>query len=168
MRLYLVLFILVLNLISLKSNATSVIMPKDTIIPSKHKFVSDKIYVPKTLNTVMLITQFMDHLKAGKRTMGFLHEDELAMIEEKKLVEKRLFFNSYKIVSVGKRMAIIKVYSARGASITCKQLMLRYYPNMYGNYLLVPGKVETFQKKMGDITLKTVYLNTWSSESRCN
>ena len=168
MRYYLVLFILILNLITLKSNATNIIWPEDTIIPSKHKFVNDKIYVPKTLNTVMLITQFMDHLKAGKRTMGFLHEDELAMIEEKKLVEKRLFFDSYKVVSVGKRMAIIKIYSARGASISCKQLTLRYYPNMRGNYLLVPGKVSTFQKKMGDITLKTVYLNTWTTESRCN
>ncbi len=168
MRYYFVLFILVLNLIGLKSNAAEIIMPGDTIIPSKHKFASDKIYVPKTLNTVILITQFMDHLKAGKRTMGFLHKDELAMIEEKKLVEKRLFFDSYKVVSVGKRMAIIKTYTVRGASITCKQLMLRYYPNMHGHYLLVPGKVETFEKKMGDITLKTVYLNTWSSESRCN
>ena len=98
----------------------------------------------------------MDHLQAGKRTMGFLHEDELAMIEEKKLVEKRLFFDSYKIVSAGKRMAIIKIYTVRGASISCKQLMLRYYQNMHGNFYLVPGKVQTFEKKMGDVTLKTV------------
>ena len=167
MRYYLVLFILALNLIVLKSNA-NIILPEDTIIPSKHKFTSNKIYVPKTLNSVKLITEFMEYLKAGKRTIGFLHPDELAMIEEKKLVEKRLFFDSYKVVSIGKRMAIIKVYSARGASISCKQLTLRYYPNMHGNYLLVPGKVSTFEKKMGDITLKTVYLNTWSSESRCN
>ena len=167
MRYYLVLFILVLNLIALKSNASNVIMPEDTIIPSKNKFVSSKIYVPKTLNSVKLITEFMEHLKAGKRTMGFMHPDELEMIEEKKLVERRLFFDSYKVVSVGKRMAIIKVYTVRGASITCKQLRLRYYPNMHGNYLLVPGKVSTFEKKMGDITLKTVYLNTWSAESRC-
>lgn len=167
MRYYLGLFILVLNLIALKSNATDIILPEDTIIPSKNKFTSNKIYTPKTLNSVKLITEFMEYLKAGKRTMGFLHPDELEMIEEKKLVERRLFFDSYKVVSVGKRMAIIKVYTVRGASITCKQLMLRYYPNMHGNYLLVPGKVSTFEKKMGDITLKTVYLNTWSSESRC-
>lgn len=163
-----VLFILVLNLILQKSNATNIILPEETITPSKHKFVNDKIYVPKTLNSVKLITEFMEHLKADKRTMGFLHPDEIAMIEEKKLVEKRLFFDSYKVVSVGKRMAIIKVYNVRGASITCKQLILRYYPNMHGNYLLVPSKVSTFEKKVGDITLKTFYLNTWSSENRCN
>jgi len=167
MRYYFLIFILGLTLHSVESRATNITLPEDTIIPSKHKFTSHKVYVPKTLNTVILITEFMDHLKAGKRTMGFLHQDELAMIEEKKLVEKRLFFDSYKVVSIGKRMAIIKVYSARGSSISCKQLMLRYYPNMHGNYLLVPGKVQTFEKKMGDITLKTVYLNTWSSESRC-
>ena len=167
MRYYLVIFLLGLSLLSINSKATNITLPEDTIIPSKNKFVSDKVYVPKTLNTVILITKFMEYLKAGKRTIGFLHPDELAMIEEKKLVEKRLFFDSYKVVSVGKRMAIIKVYSARGASISCKQLMLRYYPNMHGNYLLVPGKIQTFEKKMGDITLKTVYLNTWSSESRC-
>jgi hypothetical protein len=167
MRYYLGLFILVLNLISFDSNATNIVLPEDTIIPSKNKFTSSKIYVPKTLNSVKLITEFMEHLKAGKRTMGFLHPDEVAMIEEKKLVERRLFFDSYKVVSVGKRMAIIKIYTVRGASITCKKLMLRYYPNMHGNYLLVPGKVSTFEKKMGDITLKTVYLDTWSSESRC-
>ena len=152
---------------TLSSTASNIVLETDTIVPSKNKFVSSEIYVPKTLNTVILITKFMDYLKAGKRTMGFLHPDEVAMIDEKKLVEKRLFFDSYKVVSVGKRMAIIKVYTVRGASMTCKKLMLRYYPNMYGNYLLVPGKVQTFEKKMGDITLKTVYLNTWSSESRC-
>jgi len=157
-----------LSLLAANSNATIIHLRVDTIIPSKNKFVSDKIYVPKTLNTVKLISEFMDHLQAGKRTMGFMHEDELAMIEEKKLEEKRLFFDSYKIVSVGKRMAIIQVYTVRGASISCKQLMLRYYPDMHGNYYLVPGKVETFQKKMGDITLKMVYLSTWSSESTCN
>lgn len=168
MRYCCVIFLLGLSLLSINSKATNITLPGDTIIPSKNKFVSNEIYVPKTLNTVKLITEFMDYLKAGKRTMGFLHEDELAMIEEKKLVEKRLFFDSYKIVSVGKRMAIVKVYTVRGASLSCKQLMLRYYPNMHGNYLLVPGKVQTFEKKMGDITLKTVYLNTWSSESTCN
>ena len=167
MRFSLVIFVFLLSLVTLISTAANITLPEDTIIPSKNKFFSNKIYVPKTLNTVKLVTEFMDHLKAGKRTMGFLHEDELAMIEEKKLVEKRLFFDSYKIVSIGKRMAIVKVYSARGASISCKQLMLRYYPSMHGFYYLVPGKVSTFQKKMGDITLKTVYLNTWTSESRC-
>ncbi len=164
----LVIFILGLSLLGINSNAANIKLLGDTIIPSKHKFISDVVYVPKTLNTVKLITEFMDYLKAGKRTMGFLHKDELAMIEEKKLVEKRLFFDSYKVVSVGKRMAIIKVYTVRGASLICKQLMLRYYPSMHGFYYLVPGKVQTFEKKMGDITLKTVYLNTWSSESRCN
>ena len=168
MRYYLVILLMGFGLLTINSYASNIINLTDTIIPSKHKFASDKVYVPKTLNSVLLITEFMDYLKAGKRTIGFLHEDELAMIEEKKLVEKRLFFDSYKVVSIGKRMAIIKVYTVRGASISCKQLMLRYYPNMQGNYLLVPGQVSTFQKKMGDITLKTVYLNTWSSESRCN
>lgn len=168
MRYSWVILIFGLNLLSLNSNAINITLPEDTIVPSKNKFVNDEVYVPKTLNTVKLITEFMDYLKAGKRTMGFLHEDELAMIEEKKLVEKRLFFDSYKVTSVGKRMAIIKVYTVRGASISCKQLMLRYYPSMHGFYYLVPGKVQIFEKKMGDVTLKTVYLNTWSSESRCN
>ena len=167
MKYTLAIFVLLLNLVSLNSTATNILLEGDTIIPSKNKFASNVVYVPKTLNTVKLITEFMDHLKAGKRTMGFLHEDEVAMIGEKKLEEKRLFFDSYKVVSVGKRMAIIKVYTARGASISCKQLMLRYYPSMHGFYYLVPGKVQTFEKKMGDITLKAVYLNTWSSESRC-
>ncbi len=168
MRPPLIIFSLLLSLVSLKSVATNFFLPTDTIIPSKNKFVSDNIYVPKTLNTVKLITEFMDHLLAGKRTIGFLHKDDLAMIEEKDLIEKRLFFDSYKVVSAGKRMAIIKVYTVRGASITCKQLMLRYYQNMYGYFYLIPGKVLTFEKKMGDITLKSVYLNTWTSESRCN
>lgn len=167
MRCTLIIISLLLSLVSLNTKATSIVLPSDTIIPSKNKFVSDVVYVPKTLNTVKLITEFMDHLQAGKRTMGFLHEDELAMIEEKKLVEKRLFFDSYKVISAGKRMAIIKVYTVRGASITCKQLMLRYYQNMHGHFYLIPGKVQTFEKKMGDVTLKTVYLNTWTTESRC-
>lgn len=143
-------------------------LPQDTIIPSKHKFKSDEVYVPKTFDAATLIKQFMEHLKEGKRTMGFLHEDELAMIEEKKLTEKRLFFDSYQVVSIGKRMAMVKVLSARGTSISCKMLMLRYYQNMHGHYLLVPGKIEKFEKKMGDITIKKVFLNTWTMEKMCN
>jgi len=157
-----------MSLASLNSTATNIILLGDTIIPSKNKFVNNKVVVPKTFEVIKLIKQYMEYLKAGKRTMGFLHQDELDMIDEKKLVEKRLFFDSYKVISIGKRMAIIKVYTVRGASITCKQLMLRYYQNMHGYFYLVPGKVLTFEKKMGDITLKTVYLNTWTSESRCN
>lgn len=156
-----------LNLLTINSIATTIAFPGDTIIPSKNKFVDNKIYIPKTLNSVKLVSEFMDYLKAGKRTMGFLHEDELAMIDEKKLVEKRLFFDSYKIVSIGKRMATIKVYTVRGASLSCNQLMLRFYQNMHGFFYLIPGKVQTFEKKMGDITLKTVYLNTWTTECRC-
>jgi hypothetical protein len=109
----------------------------------------------------------MDHLKAGKRTMGFLHKDELAMIEEKKLTEKRMFFDSYQVVSLGKRMASIKVYTARGASISCKLITLRFYQNMHGHFYLVPGKVQKFEKKMGDVTLKEVFINTWTMESGC-
>ncbi len=157
-----------LSLLTINLNASNITLPEDTIIPSKNKFVSDKVVVPKTLEAIKLIKLYMDHLQAGKRTIGFLHQDELEMIEEKKLVERRLFFDSYKVISVGKRMAIVKVYTVRGASLSCKQLMLRYYQNMHGYFYLVPGKVSTFQKKMGDITLKTVYIDTWTSESRCN
>jgi hypothetical protein len=141
---------------------------QDTIIPSKHKFKDNKVFIPKNKDINKLITNYMEYLKQGKKTIGFLHKDELDMIEEKKLTEKRLFFDSYKIVSVGKRIAVIKVYSARGASLSCKQLTLRYYQNMYGYFYFVPGKTEKFEKKMGDITLKEVFLNTWTSESRCN
>ena len=91
MRYSLVIFLLGLSLLSINSTATTITLPEDTIIPSKNKFVSSKIYVPKTLNTVILITQFMDHLKAGKRTMGFLHPDELAMIEEKNSLKDACF-----------------------------------------------------------------------------
>ena len=58
---------------------------KDTIIPSKHKFESKEVYVPKLMQASMLIQMYMEFLKEGKRTIGFLHEDELAMIDEKKL-----------------------------------------------------------------------------------
>lgn len=141
---------------------------KDTIIPSKHKFKSIDTYVPKVMQASQLIQMYMSFLKDGKRTIGFVHQDELAMIEEKKLTEKKLFFDSYKVISTGKRMATIQVYSARGTNITCKMLMLRYYQNMSGYYYLIPGKVQTFEKKMGDITLREVFINTWTMESICN
>ena len=141
---------------------------QDTIIPSKHQFASDEVWVPKVMQASQLIQLYMNFLKEGKRTMGFLHEDELAMIGEKRLTEKRLFFDSYKVISIGKRMAIIQVYTARGASISCKKIMLRYYQNMHGNYYLVPGKVSKFEKKMGDVTLKEIFIDTWTSEMMCN
>lgn len=141
---------------------------KEIITPSKHEFSSDEVYVPKLMQASMLIQMYMEFLKEGKRTIGFLHQDELDMIEEKKLTEKKLFFDSYKVVSTGKRMAVIQVYSARGTSISCKKLMLRYYQNMKGYYYLIPGKVQTFEKKMGDITLKEVFINTWTMETMCN
>ena len=141
---------------------------KEVITPSKHKFESDEIYVPKLMQATQLVQMYMEFLKSGKRTMGFLHTDELLMIEEKKLTEKKLFFDSYKVVSTGQRMAVIQIYAARGTSISCKKLMLRYYKNMKGFYYLIPGKVETFEKKMGDITLKEVFINTWTMETMCN
>lgn len=167
MRYLIAVLVLGLSLMALNANAAIFINPEDTIIPSEHKFASDEVYNPKAFDAATLVKKYMDYLQAGKRTMGFLHQDELDMIEEKKLTEKRLFFDSYKVVTIGKRMAIVKVYTARGTSISCKQLMLRYYQNMHGHYLLVPGKVSTFEKKMGDITLKRVFLNTWTMEQRC-
>lgn len=167
MRFLIAVLVLGLNLLAINSNAAIFTNPEDTIIPSEHKFVSDEIYRPKAFDAATLVKQYMEHLKAGKRTIGFLHEDELDMIEEKKLTEKRLFFDSYKVESIGKRMAIVKVYSARGTSISCKQLMLRYYQNMHGHFLLVPGKVNKFEKKMGDITIKKVFLDTWTMEQMC-
>ena len=92
-----VIILLFLSLVSLNSKATIIAFPGDTIIPSKHKFASEEVYVPKTLHVPTLINQFMEYLKDGKRTIGFLHEDEIAMIGEKKLTEKRLFFDSYKV-----------------------------------------------------------------------
>ena len=73
MRSNLIILTLLLSLVSLNSIAINIVLPTDTIIPSKNKFVSDVVYVPKTLNTVKLITDFMDYLQAGKRTIGFLH-----------------------------------------------------------------------------------------------
>ena len=163
-----VIILLLLSWVTQNLTAATITFSGDTIIPSKHKFVSNEVYVPKTYEATKLISMFMEHLKEGKHTIGFLHEDELAMIEEKKLTEKRLFFDSYEVVSLGKRMATIKVYTVRGASISCKLLTLRYYQNMQGFFFLVPGKVETLEKKMGDITLKEVFLNTWTSETPCN
>lgn len=168
MRYLLAATIFSLNLIALNSVAANNKLLQDTIIPSKHKFASSEVYVPKFFDAASLVKKYMEYLKAGKRTMGFLHKDDLEMIGEKNLKEKRLFFDSYKVVSIGKRMAMVKVLSARGTSITCKTLMLRYYQNMHGHYLLVPGKTEKFEKKMGDITLKTIFLNTWTMEQRCN
>jgi len=141
---------------------------QDTIVPSKHKFASDEVWVPKVMQASQLIQLYMSFLKEGKRTMGFLHEDELAMIGEKRMTEKRLFFDSYKVISIGKRMAVIQVYAARGASLSCKKIMLRYYQNMHGNYYLVPGKVNKFEKKMGDVTLREIFINTWTSEMMCD
>lgn len=167
MRYLIALLVLSLNLIALNSKAALFPFQKDTIVPSEHKFVSEEIYVPKTFDPATLVKQFLEHLKEGKHTIGFVHEDDLAMIEEKKLTEKRLFFDSYKVVSIGKRMAMVQVYTVRGTSITCKLLTLRYYQNMNGHFLLVPGKVEKFEKKMGDITIKKVFLSTWTMESIC-
>ncbi|MCO6501089.1 MAG: hypothetical protein J5I47_12045 [Vicingus serpentipes] len=141
---------------------------QDTIVPSKHKFTSDEVWVPKVMQASQLIQLYMSFLKEGKRTMGFLHEDELAMIGEKNMTEKRLFFDSYKVISIGQRMAIIQVYAARGASLTCKKLTLRYYQDMHGNYYLVPGKVSKFEKKMGDVTLREIFIDTWTSEMICD
>lgn len=168
MRYCCIIFLFSLSLLTINSKAITITIPGDTIIPSNHKFVSDKVDVPTSRDAIKLIKLYLEYLKEGKRTMGFVHKDDLDMIEEKKLVETRLFFDSYNVISIGKRMAVIKVYTVRGASISCKQIMLRYYPNMEGYYYLVPGKVQTFEKKMGDITLKTVFLNTWTSESTCN
>jgi len=141
---------------------------QDTIIPSKNKFKNSSIFVPRITNETELVTLFMDYLKTGKKTIGFLHQDELDMIEEKKLTEKRFFLDEYKIISVGKRQAIVKTFTSKGAGLSCKILTLRYYKNMYGFLYLVPGKVQKFEKKMGDITLKEVYINTWTSEKKCN
>ena len=149
-------------------NSSWAISDNDSIVPSKHKFESEEIFVPKLMQASQLIQAYMSFLKDGKRTMGFVHQDELAMIEEKKLTEKKLFFDSYKIISIGKRMAIVQIYSARGTSISCKKIVLRYYQDMHGHYYLIPGKVQKFEKKMGDITLKEVFINTWTSESLCN
>lgn len=168
MRYLLAATIFSLNLIALNSVAANNNLPQDTILPSKHKFSSKEIFVPKIFDAASLVKKYMEYLKAGKRTMGFLHKDEVEMIGEKDLTEKRLFFDSYQVVSIGKRMAMVKVMSVRGTSITCKMLMLRYYQNMNGHYLLVPGKSEKFEKKMGDITLRKVFLNTWTSQQRCN
>lgn len=162
-----ILFVLSLSLIASNSSASFLSLTQDTIVPSEHKFVSEEVYVPKTFDPATLVKQFMEHLQEGKHTIGFVHEDDLAMIEEKNLTEKRLFFDSYKVVSIGKRMAMVQVYTVRGTSITCKLLTLRYYQNMNGHFLLVPGKVEKFEKKMGDITIKKVFLSTWTMESRC-
>ncbi len=141
---------------------------QDTIIPSKNKFKNDAIFIPKITDEKKLVTLFMDYLKAGKKTIGFLHQDELAMIGEIKLTEKRFFLNDYKIISVGKRQAIVKTFTSRGVGLSCKILTLRYYKDMHGFLYLVPGKVQTFEKKMGDITLREVYINTWTSEKKCN
>jgi len=167
MKYYIVVLTIVFNLVWINSNAT-ILHQKDTIIPSEHKFSDKNVYVPTTYEATKLISLYFEYLKAGKRTIGFVHEDELAMIEEKKLTEKKMFFDSYEVISIGKRMATIKVYAARGTSLSCKLISLRYYQNMQGYFYLIPGKVSTFEKKMGDITLKEVFINTWTSESGCN
>lgn len=141
---------------------------QDTILPSQHKFADKTVFVPKLNEESLFITMYMEYLKEGKKTIGFVHEDELDMIGEKKLSEKKLPFTEYQIVAITKREASVKVITARGASLSCKLLTLRFYKNMYGFYYLVPGKVETFEKKMGDITLKEVFISTWTSEKGCN
>jgi hypothetical protein len=163
-----IILLLLLCLGSLSSIATIISFPNDTSFSAQNRFVSDKVYVPKTLNHIKLISEFMEYLKEGKRTIGFLHKDDLAMIEEKKFVEKRLLFDSYKIVSVGRRMAEIKIYAIRGSAISCKKIILRYYPNMQGNFYLVPGKIEAYKTTLGDKTIRMAFLHTWTLESICN
>lgn len=160
--------IVFISITLLFQNSVLAFTRQDTIIPSKHQFEDQKVRVPKLMQASQLIQFYMNFLKEGKKTIGFLHEDELAMVEEKKLTEKRLFFDSYKVISIGKRMAVIQVYSARGTAISCKKLILRYYQNMNGYFYLIPGKVQKFEKQMGDITLKEVFINTWTNESPCS
>lgn len=149
-------------------NTCSCVFAQDTILPSQHKFYDKTVFTPKLSDENKLINTYMDYLKAGKKTIGFVHEDELEMIPEKKLTEKKLFITDYQVISVTKREAVVKVVSAKGAILSCKLLTLRYYKNMHGFYYLVPGKIETFEKKLGDITLKEVYINTWTQEKSCN
>lgn len=148
-------------------NSFFCVFAQDTILPSQHKFSDKTVFIPKLSDENKLVNTYMDYLKAGKKTIGFVHEDELEMIPEKKLTEKKLFITDYQIISITKREAVIKVVSAKGAVLSCKLLTLRYYKNMHGFYYLVPGKIETFEKKLGDITLKEVYINTWTQEKNC-
>jgi len=146
----------------------SAVFAQDTILPSQHKFKDNTVFIPKLNDETLLITMYMEYLKEGKKTIGFVHKDELDMIEEKKLTEKKMPLTDYQIVSITKREASVKIMTARGASLSCKLLTLRFYKNMYGFYYLIPGKVETFEKKMGDITLKEVFISTWTAEKNCN
>jgi hypothetical protein len=168
MRCKLIILLLLLCLGSLSSIATNILLPNDTSFSAQNRFVSDIVHIPKTLNHIKLISEFMEYLKDGKRTIGFLHKDDLALIEEKKYVEKRLLFDSYKIVSVGRRMSEIKIYAIRGSAISCKKIILRYYPNMYGHFYLVPGKIEAYTTNLGGKTIRMAFLHTWTLESLCN
>lgn len=144
------------------------VFAQDTILPSQHKFSDNTVFIPKFNDESKLVNTFMDFLKASKKTIGFVHEDELEMIPEKKLTEKKLFITDYQVISISKREAVVKVVSAKGAVLSCKLLTLRYYKNMHGFYYLIPGKVETIEKKLGDITLKEVFVSTWTQEKNCN
>lgn len=146
----------------------SAVFAQDTILPSQHKFEDKTVFVPKLNDETLLITMYMEYLKEGKKTIGFVHKDELEMTAEKKLSEKKLVFTDYQIVSITKREASVKVVTARGTNLSCKLLTLRFYKGMEGFYYLIPGKVETFEKKMGDITLKEVFISTWTAEKSCN
>ena len=162
-----IILLLLLSLVSLSSMATILSLPNDTSFRLQNRFVSDSVYVPKTLNNVELVSTFMDYLKAGKRTIGFLHEDDLEMIDVEKYVEKRLLFDSYKIISVGRRMSEIEVYTVRGSAISCKKVTLRYYPNMFGHLYLVPGEIESYKTTLGGVTLRMAFLHTWTLEALC-
>lgn len=144
------------------------VFAQDTILPSQHKFTDKTVFIPKLKEETIFITMYMEYLKEGKKTIGFVHKDELEMVEEKKLSEKKLSFTDYQIISITNRQASVKVITARGTNLSCKLLTLRFYKDMYGFYYLVPGKVETFEKKMGDITLREVFISTWTAEKNCN
>jgi len=142
--------------------------PQDTILPSQHKFTDQSIFIPKISDPKEFVTLYMEYLKKGKKTIGFVHPDELAMIDEKKLTEKKFFLSDYKIISIDSRHAVVKTFTAKGVGLSCAILNLRYYKNMYGFYYLVPGKVSKFEKKVGDITLQETYIDTWTQEKDCN
>lgn len=138
---------------------------QDTLLPSEHKFKSKEVYVPKVSEEVVFVTLFMDYMVEGKKLTGFLHKDELMMLEGENLTEKKMQISQYEIVSVGKRMAQVKTYNFK--TYECKTITLRYYKNMYGHVYGVPGKSYKFERKMGDITLKKTYYETWTSASKC-
>ena len=156
------------QLFAIKLDTGVLTNPDDSITPSKNTFKNDVAFVPKISDEKAFIESYMEEMKKGNKLMGFLAEDELAMIEGDNLTEKRFFLDHYEIISYDRRVAKIKTFTAKGTSLSCKVIELRYYKNMYGHYNLLPGKVQYFERKMGDITLKRTYINTWYSEKICN